>query len=248
MVATLHVFILVMTTHRTMQLKIQEEIDQITGGKRLPELSDLESMPYVRCVILEVLRWEPVTPLGIPHLCDEEDEYNGYTIPKDSIVFGNVWAINRDETVYSNPDSFIPERFLDPTIPEPVSFGFGRRSCPGIHFAKSSLFINITTMLATFDIRPGRNAEGQEILPVVEMVQGVMAKFYEALQDPKTWRFALFSLSNNIPTPIGIQRSLIVESLGFTRFQVTLIGTLDGVIESMSDRNVFPFGHLSPPL
>ncbi|KAG8714192.1 hypothetical protein FRC08_012262 [Ceratobasidium sp. 394] len=56
-------------------------------------------------------------------------------------------------------------------------------------------------------------------------------QFYEALGDPKTWLFASFSLCNNIPTSIGIQRSLIVESLGFTRFQTTLLGTLDGVIE-----------------
>ncbi|KAF8602809.1 cytochrome P450 [Ceratobasidium sp. AG-I] len=172
--ASIHVFVLAMTIHREVQIKIQEEIERVTGGKRLPELSDMESMPYVRCVILEVLRWQPVTPLGIPHSCDEEDEYNGYIIPKDSIIFGNIWAINRDETVYSDPESFNPERFLDPAIPEPVTFGFGRRSCPGMHFAKSSLFINITTMLATFDIRPILDQNGQEILPEVKMVQGVM--------------------------------------------------------------------------
>ncbi|CEL54479.1 putative transporter PB1C11,03 OS=Schizosaccharomyces pombe (strain 972 / ATCC 24843) GN=SPCPB1C11.03 PE=1 SV=1 [Rhizoctonia solani AG-1 IB] len=56
-------------------------------------------------------------------------------------------------------------------------------------------------------------------------------QFKEALHDPKTWLFASFSLFNNIPTSIGIQRSLIVESLGFTRLQTTLLGTLDGVIE-----------------
>ena len=96
-----------MTINRGVQLKIQEEIEKVTSGKRLPELSDVDSKPYVRCVILEVLRWQPVTPLGqnvalfdfstsllthlpvqtgIPHSCDEEDEYNGYFIPKDSIM------------------------------------------------------------------------------------------------------------------------------------------------------------------
>ncbi|CAE6504501.1 unnamed protein product [Rhizoctonia solani] len=58
-----------------------------------------------------------------------------------------------------------------------------------------------------------------------------LEQFKEALHDPKTWLFASFSLFNNIPTSIGIQRSLIVESLGFTRLQTTLLGTLDGVIE-----------------
>lgn len=30
----------------------------------MPDLSDMELMPYMRCVILEVLRWQPVSPLG----------------------------------------------------------------------------------------------------------------------------------------------------------------------------------------
>ncbi|KAH7318840.1 major facilitator superfamily domain-containing protein [Rhizoctonia solani] len=61
-----------------------------------------------------------------------------------------------------------------------------------------------------------------------------LEQFKEALHDPKTWLFASFSLFNNIPTSIGIQRSLIVESLGFTRLQTTLLGTLDGVIEMIT--------------
>jgi cytochrome P450 len=64
MVSTLHVFVLAMTIHRTVQEKIQVEIEQITGGKRLPEASDMDHMPYVGCVILELLRWQPVAPLG----------------------------------------------------------------------------------------------------------------------------------------------------------------------------------------
>lgn len=53
-----------MTLHRATQLKMQDEIDRITGGKRLPDITDMEDMPYVRCIILEVLRWQPVAPLG----------------------------------------------------------------------------------------------------------------------------------------------------------------------------------------
>lgn len=62
--STLQVFILLMTIHQDVQMKLQEEIEKITGGARLPELSDMESMPYVRCVMLELLRWQSVSPLG----------------------------------------------------------------------------------------------------------------------------------------------------------------------------------------
>jgi MFS transporter, ACS family, allantoate permease len=53
----------------------------------------------------------------------------------------------------------------------------------------------------------------------------------EALLDPKTWLFALFSAFNNIPNSLTNQRSIIVASFGFSTLQTTLLGCVDGVIE-----------------
>ncbi|KAF8602807.1 cytochrome P450 [Ceratobasidium sp. AG-I] len=162
--ASLQVFILAVAIHRKVQLQIQEEIENVTACQ--------SSAIWILCHIYVVLFLRSC--VGSPshhwdsHTSKEEDEYNGYLIPKGSLIFGNIWAINRDENVYSNPESFIPERFLDPAMPEPASFGFGRRSCPGMHFAKASLFINITTILATFNIYPALGQDGQEALPVIK--------------------------------------------------------------------------------
>ena len=49
--------------------------------------------------------------------------------------------------------------------------------------------------------------------------------------DPKTWLFALFSALDNVPNSLTNQRSLIVSSFGFTTFQTTLLGCVDGFIE-----------------
>ncbi|KAF7760061.1 hypothetical protein Agabi119p4_11756 [Agaricus bisporus var. burnettii] len=54
---------------------------------------------------------------------------------------------------------------------------------------------------------------------------------YEALTDPKTWLFALFSACNNVPNSLTNQRSIIVNSFGFTVLQTTLLGIVDGVVE-----------------
>ncbi|KAG8783282.1 hypothetical protein FRC12_019886 [Ceratobasidium sp. 428] len=56
-------------------------------------------------------------------------------------------------------------------------------------------------------------------------------QFIEALVDPKTWLFALFSCLDNIPNSLTNQRSIIVNSFGFTTLQTTLLGCVDGVIE-----------------
>ncbi|KAH7880068.1 MFS general substrate transporter [Lentinula edodes] len=53
----------------------------------------------------------------------------------------------------------------------------------------------------------------------------------EALLDPKTWMFALFSALDNVPNSLTNQRSLIVSSFGFTYLQTTLLGCVDGLIE-----------------
>ena len=59
----------------------------------------------------------------------------------------------------------------------------------------------------------------------------MLCRFREALTDPKTWLFALFSAINNIPNSLTNQRSIIVSGFGFTRLQTTLLGCVDGVIE-----------------
>lgn len=53
----------------------------------------------------------------------------------------------------------------------------------------------------------------------------------EALLDPKTWLFALFSAFDNIPNSLTNQRQIIVASFGFTPLQTTLLGCVDGVVE-----------------
>jgi len=53
----------------------------------------------------------------------------------------------------------------------------------------------------------------------------------EALKDPKTWIFALFSALNQIPNSLTNQRQIIVTSLGFTTLQTTLLSCVDGLVE-----------------
>lgn len=64
------------------QLKAQQEIDNLTGGQRLPNYDDRPSLPYVEALFREVMRWRPVLPLGVPHAASDDDIYNGYYIPK----------------------------------------------------------------------------------------------------------------------------------------------------------------------
>ncbi|KAI9453226.1 cytochrome P450 [Russula earlei] len=171
-VSVLSTFYLVMTLFPDVQRKAQEEIDRIVGNARLPELVDRDNLPYVNALHSEIYRWRPVVPLGVPHKTTTADTHRGYHIPKGSIIIPNIWQMLHDPVVYSEPELFSPERFLEtsdsPAEPNPRAcfFGFGRRICPGSQFADATVWLAITTALAVFHVSKVVE-EGVEVTPEV---------------------------------------------------------------------------------
>ena len=150
------------------QKKAQAEIDAVIGPNRLPNFHDRPSLPYINAIVKESSRWNLAAPLGrsfviivvsmittcseaIPHMSTFDDEYNGFYIPKGTIMIGNAWLVRsanpisvlnfsfrsilNDPNVFDNPREFQPERYLkdgklnpDMRDPDCAAFGFGRRS------------------------------------------------------------------------------------------------------------------------
>lgn len=79
-------------THPEVQDKAFQEIQSVIGLDRLPRLEDQSSLPYLECLLKEILRFNPPIPV-LTHSPNEEDNYLGYRIPKKSWVFGNVWYV-----------------------------------------------------------------------------------------------------------------------------------------------------------
>lgn len=158
-----------MTLFPEVQKRAQAEIHSVVGSDRLPSFADRPNLPYVEAVVKEVFRWNPVAPLGkglrrssgraliffccrvgVPHRLLEDDIYQGYLIPKGSVVISNIWYVTspirtpdkhlerlrnilHNPEVYSNPLQFDPSRHLPQAgkdaSPDPrdFCFGFGRR-------------------------------------------------------------------------------------------------------------------------
>ncbi|KAG1846165.1 cytochrome P450 [Suillus tomentosus] len=167
--ALLMVFILAMVLYPDVQRRAQAEIDSVVGRDRLPTFEDSASLPYIDAVVRETFRWQPVVPLGIPHTALDDDVYDGYFIPKGTIITYNTWGITRDEKRYPNASQFIPERFIDIngalTADDPAQyiFGFGRRICPGRYTAVASVWSAIVTMLATLDISSAKDDQSKVV-------------------------------------------------------------------------------------
>ncbi|KAH9043963.1 CyP450 monooxygenase [Lactarius pseudohatsudake] len=179
-VSLLLTFFLAMLTNPVAQDRAQEEIDRVVGTDRLPTFDDEPNLPFVSAMSKEVFRWQQVAPFAIPHRLVKDDVYNGYFLPKNSIVLGNAWAILHDDRLFPDPFTFKPERFTDPNVDPRVpaavdyAFGFGRRVCPGRWMAHSLVFIVVASVLSTFRIERAVR-DGRAIEPSGAYTPGILA-------------------------------------------------------------------------
>ncbi|KIM45959.1 hypothetical protein M413DRAFT_298764 [Hebeloma cylindrosporum] len=179
-VSAIYSFFLALTLHPEVLKKAQSEIDAVVGSERLPTFADRPRLPYMNALVLEVFRWHTVVPTAVPHRVMQDDIHEGHFIPKGALVIPNIWGFCHDPRVYRNPFEFNPERFLPSKglTPEPdpreVCFGFGRRSCPGVHLADASVFISCAMTLAVFDISKCVE-NGAVIEPVHENTTGTIS-------------------------------------------------------------------------
>jgi len=137
--------------------KLQKELEQIVGMNRMVEESDLEKLEYLDMVIKEGFRLHPVAPLLIPHESIEDCTIDGFDIPKGSRLLVNTWAIGRDREIWSEPEKFMPERFVGSNIDlrghnfQLLPFGSGRRSCPGLQLGLTTVRLVLAQMVHCFD-------------------------------------------------------------------------------------------------
>ncbi|KAF2425530.1 cytochrome P450 [Tothia fuscella] len=170
-VASIQAFLLAMTLYPDVQAKAQAEIDQVIGPSRLPTFSDRDNLPYMDAIVRETVRWHTVAPVAVPHKADENDIFHGCFIPKGAILIANSWAFNHDPQTHHRPFDFIPDRFLASKDhqAEPdafnVSFGYGRRTCPGRFVASAAMFLAVAQCLAAFNISKAVDENGCEIEP-----------------------------------------------------------------------------------
>ena len=148
--------IVYLVRYQEVQERCYQEILRETGEAR-PSLAD--SLPYCQAVLQEVQRLACVAPQTIPHrsvyrqsfqhsqhtdtICNlllfervtEQVVVEDYVIPKDSHAIANLWGFMKDPAVWSQPEEFRPERFLEDNKiikhPQFVPFGIGRRACMG---------------------------------------------------------------------------------------------------------------------
>ncbi|KAL8229215.1 hypothetical protein R6Q57_014115 [Mikania cordata] len=143
--------------HPHTMTKAKEELEEVISKGKIVKENDVLRLPYLSCIVKETLRLHPTVPLLLPRKVDKQVNLSGYTIPEGTQVLVNAWAIGRDPTMWDNPLTFKPERFLDSGLDvrgqhfNLIPFGAGRRICPGLPLAIRMIPMMLGSLLNNFD-------------------------------------------------------------------------------------------------
>ncbi|XLT26672.1 hypothetical protein HN873_057964 [Arachis hypogaea] len=148
----------------------QAEVRRVYGSKGYVDESELHQLTYLKSIIKETLRLHPSLPLLVPRENKEPCQIKGYQIPAISRIIINAWAIGRDPRYWVDAMEFKPERFVDNysidnrgTNFEFISFGGGRRMCPGIAFATPNMELPLAQLLYHFDWKLPNGIKNEEL-------------------------------------------------------------------------------------
>ena len=83
-------------------------------------------------------------------------ELAGVSLPRGVVVSPSIALLHRDPNLWSAPQRFSPERFLDEQVDRAslIAFGGGTRTCLGKPFSLFQLQVVLATLLTRFTIEP----------------------------------------------------------------------------------------------
>ncbi|ROK28241.1 Cytochrome P450 2K1 [Anabarilius grahami] len=170
---TLRWGLLLMAKYPHIQDRVQEEIDQVIGGRQ-PITDDRKNLPYTDAVVHETQRLANIVPMSIPHMTSCDVHFNGYFIKKGTCIFPLLMSVLLDEDEWETPHTFNPEHFLDKhgrfvKRDAFLPFSAGRRACLGESLARMELFLFFTSFLQHFRFTPppGVSEDDLDLTPAV---------------------------------------------------------------------------------
>ena len=136
---------------------IRTELAAVTGGSTL-EAEHLPRLEYLDAVIRESLRLRTVIPF-VTRLLKKSFVAGGREYPAGTNLSPCIHLVHRRPEVYSEPEQFRPERFLERRFGpnEWLPFGGGNRLCIGMAFALYEMKIVLATVFSKLTLeRPDR--------------------------------------------------------------------------------------------
>ncbi|XP_012925394.1 cytochrome P450 2E1 isoform X1 [Heterocephalus glaber] len=155
---TLRYGLLILMKYPEVEEKLHEEIDRVIGPTRIPAVKDRLEMPYMDAVVHEIQRFINLVPSNLPHEATRDTMFQGYLIPKGTVVIPTLDSVLYDDQEFPDPEKFKPEHFLNESGKFKYSdyfkaFSAGKRVCVGEGLARMEVFLLLTAILQHFNLK-----------------------------------------------------------------------------------------------
>ncbi|XP_026445293.1 ent-kaurene oxidase, chloroplastic-like [Papaver somniferum] len=151
--------------NRKYQDHLYGEIQKVCGNNKYTE-EQFSGVTYLSAVFHETLRRHPPFPVSPLRYVHEDTQLGGYDIPAGTEIAINLYGCNMDKRQWDSPEKWKPERFLDSKydpndLYKTMSFGGGKRVCPGALQGLSITCTVIARCIQDFkwSLKPGREEE-----------------------------------------------------------------------------------------
>jgi len=147
------------------QKKVQTELDDVCGRGVDVTWDKKGDLPYTMAVIKEIQRFADIAPTGLMHKTVCDASLQGYNLPANTLIMANFSYCHRDPELWTHPDQFYPEHFLDNgklVINKEgfMPYGIGSRICPGKELADMEMFLILTNILTSYQLLPVGGDDG----------------------------------------------------------------------------------------
>ncbi|XP_032423260.1 cytochrome P450 isoform X1 [Xiphophorus hellerii] len=153
------------------QDRLYQEVIRVCPGDKVPTSDDINKMPFLKAIIRETLRLYPVVPGNARVTAENEIVVGDCLFPKKTLFHLCHYAVSYDESVFPDPQTFQPERWLrdgDDKIKQhpfgSVPFGFGIRACLGRRVAELEMYLLLSRVIKHYEVRP--DPAGKTVKPI----------------------------------------------------------------------------------
>ncbi|MBL4838678.1 MAG: cytochrome P450 [Kordiimonadaceae bacterium] len=165
------------------QQKLRNEIMALKVEQGQPSIDDLKELELCDYAFKETLRH--VSPAAhTPRRALKDIAYNGYVIPKGTIVSVGLRHIHEDEKYWPEPKNFDPMRFAPENIPADrhqfawAPYGGGAHKCIGMIFAQIQAKVFLLNLLPNYRITIPENYElDLQLVPTPRPKDGLPVTF-----------------------------------------------------------------------
>ncbi|XP_051147871.1 cytochrome P450 714C2-like [Andrographis paniculata] len=148
--------VMLLASNPEWQSRVRDEINDVCGGRRSPDMNMLRNMKQLTMVIQESMRLYPPTPV-VSREALQDITIGDIRVPKGVQVMVMVAALHTDTSIWGlDALEFKPERFqngIAGACKSPrayVPFGLGQRVCVGQHLAMLELKLIVASIVTNF--------------------------------------------------------------------------------------------------